>query len=325
MKRRQIFFVLVLLFLLSLGIFAIVCDGAGSQGSSSSAFSEAEPGTQITIAVFNAEDFNSDKAARTGTYATVADIIATNAIDVIVFCECEPWDMRMLGAELANRGISMTNRITTSNTSNPDDDDYLHDEVSIWSRFRIVSFSQVLRGYYTDPVSGESVNAPRYFLRACVDVGGRAFWFYGGHLKATSSSTLPQDIKRRRAQARALEELIKASHNPVTEYITILGDMNTTEAEEFLDTGTLGYLTLKSDNPANTANDFTPINATYFPMPGGYTWKAYTGTWESLLDHIIISPALMARYIPDSAQILMKGVEPRISDHYPIMLRISLE
>jgi len=343
---------LLLCALLTSGLFASACSepspensssagnslsASGSpssgQGSSGSSWSAAAPGSEIRIAYLNAEDFNSDKDAGTGTYGVVADLILTNAIDIMLFCENSPWDARMLGEALSARGISMTHRITTSNTSNPEDDGIFDDEISLWSRFAITDFSQVLRGYYLDPVSNTSVNAPRYILRACVDVGGRSFWFYGGHLKATSTATLADDIKRRRAQAHALENYIKANHNPVTDYIVILGDMNTTErpgdtseaVPDFDDAGTLGRLTLKSDNPGNTANDFTAVNATHLPMPGGYTWASYTGTWQSLLDHIILSPALYARYVPGSVAILFKGIEPRISDHYPVTLKISLE
>ena len=312
-----------------------------------SACSGASPGSALSIAVFNAEDFDYVDGVHAQesvypasySYAAAADSIATNAIDVIVFTEIQPYDTGLLAQELAARDISMTYRITTSNTSNPQANGMFDDEISIWSRFEITHFSQILRGSYIDPVSLEFVNAPRYILRACVDVGGLPVWFYGAHLKSTTTATLSSDMKRRRAQAHALEAYIKANHDPVREYIVVLGDMNTTDPSEFEgEHSTMSCLRMGCIYPYNTANQFTAVNYKYLPITwdgygysgghsGGYTWKSYyTHTpWTGLLDHIILSPALYARYVSGSAAILMKNVTPRTSDHYPVMLKVARE
>jgi endonuclease/exonuclease/phosphatase family metal-dependent hydrolase len=359
MNRRYFLTLCIFFALLALGIILAVCAaaelpennrgpssrGPSSAGSSDSAssFSAPAPGPYLIIAVLNAEDFHTENQVglgihTAGTYAAVADLIEANAIDIIVFNECSPWDARQLSDALAARDIAMTYRITSTRTSNPQSDDRFDDEISIFSRFNITHFSQIIRGDYPYPDDGGYYNAPRFILRARVDVGGRPIYFYGAHLKATSASTLETDIKRRRAQAHALETFIKANHTPETDSIVILGDMNTTEASEFTYTGTLGCLMLKCDNPGNTANDFIAVNVKYLPIDwnglgypsghsGGYTWRSYFShnPWTGLLDHIILSPALYARYVPDSVDILLKGVEPRISDHYPILLKIALD
>ena len=292
----------------------------------SSSFSAASAGAIVRVAFFNAEDFNSDSVAGTGTWGTVADIVATNSIDIIVLSETEPYDAPRFSQALAARGVSMTWRMTTSNTSDPNEDYLLKDEISVWSRFAITGYYQVARGFYPDPVTGNVVSAPRYVLRTSIAVGGKSLWVYGAHLKAVTGMTNEQ---RRRAQAHALEEYIKSNHAEENDWILVSGDMNTiTPSIEFIDAGTIGYLTMKSDNPGNTANDFTAVNLTHLPLPDGYTWRSSSwpsGFADAILDHVILSPALYARYVPGSVRILMKGVSPRISDHYPIMLDLSLE
>jgi len=280
------------------------------------------------VAFFNAEDFNSDSLAGTGTWGTVADLVATNGIDILILSETEPYDAPRFSQALSDRGVAMDWRMTTSNTTDPNEDYLLKDEISVWSRFAITGYSQVVRGFYPDPVSGNTVSAPRYIARVNIQVGSRSFWVYGGHLKAADEEI---DRQRRRAQAHALEEYIKSNHSEENDWILVCGDMNTiTPSIEFIDAGTIGYLTMKSDNPGNTANDFTAVNLTHLPLPDGYTWRS--PIWpdpkafaDAILDHVILSPALYARYVPGSVRILMKGVSPRISDHYPVMLDLSLE
>ncbi len=321
MQRYGIRFVSILL----IGFNFFACgDGAASLGETG--FIPAIPGPTLRLAFFNVEDFNS--SAGTGTWGTVADIIATNRIDVIVLSESEPYDTGKLDAALKARGVSMTWRMTTSNTTDPNADGIFDDEVSVWSRFAITQFDQVARGFYPDPVSGKTVSAPRFVARVKIQVGSRSLWVYGAHLKADDTES---DRQRRRAQAHALEEYITSMHVEESDWIMIAGDMNTiTPSVEFIDAGTIGYLTMKSDNPANIANDFTAVNLAHLPLPDGYTWRS--PSWPSpyafpdaILDHIILSPAMYARYLSDSVTILMKGVTPRISDHYPVMLDVSLD
>ena len=311
-----------------LGVAACAEAATSPEASSSSSFSAASAGQTVRIAFFNAEDFKSDVVAGTGTWGTVADIVATNGIDLLVLSETEPYDAPRFSQALAARGVTMTWRMTTSNTTDPNEDNELEDEISVWSRFAITRFDQVVCGSYQDPVSGNTVSAPRYIARVNIQVGSRSLWVYGAHLKAADTES---DRQRRRAQAHALEEYIKSNHAEESEWIVICGDMNTiTPAIEFVDAGTIGYLTMKSDNPANTANDFIAVNLVHLPLPGGYTWRS--PSWPSsyafpdaILDHMILSPAMYAGYLPDSVTVLMQGVTPRISDHYPVMLDVSLE
>lgn len=282
----------------------------------------------VRIAFFNAEDFNSNKDSGSGTWGKVADIVASHTIDILVLSETEPYDAPRFSQALTERGVKMSWRMTTSNTTDPTEDNKLKDEISIWSRFEIAQFSQVLKGFYQDPLTGNTVSAPRYIAKAKIQLGSRSLWVYGAHLKAADTES---DRQRRRAQAHALEEYIKSHHSEEREWIVISGDMNTiTPSVEFVDSGTIGYLTMKSDNPANPFNDFIAVNLTHLPLPQGYTWRSPNwprpGSFpDAILDHIILSPALYANYQSDSVRIIMKGVTPRISDHYPLLLDVLVE
>jgi len=294
---------------------------APSSESSPSSFSEAAPGAELTIAFFNAEYFGDiSYRPQAPTHAAVAEFIAANAIDIIVFSEIRTAHAELLRQELAARNVSMMYEITEVNSP--------YHDIAIFSRFNITHAGPAAGAAWFE--GGQLV----YALAARVDVGGEDIWFYGMHLKANGWAhedwERESDIACRITQAEILQDFVRANHNLTAENIVICGDMNTTFTRDFEADGTLGYLTFKSDD--DPSNDFTSVNALYLPMPGGYTWEwwdevpdpDYAPLSPAMLDHIILSPALYAHYVPDSVDILLKNAPPRLSDHYPIVCKIAL-
>ena len=204
------------------------------------------------------------------------------------------------------------------------------DYLACFSRYELQNSASILSGTYTDPVSGYYTDCSylRPVIYTTTKLGSRTVHFYALHLKAQAyTNGIPgndDDIKKRRAQAHALEEWIKAQHNPETDLIVILGDANTAltgdtyhPGDDFADDSTLGMLCLKSDNPGNTANDFSPMNVTLLDADA-WTHSVY----NSRLDHIILSPAAVSLYAAGSLKIVTHDANDP-ADHYPVLLRIE--
>lgn len=267
----------------------------------------------ITIVTFNVEDFSAYNS-----YTEVAEFIVSSNVDVIVFEEVQVIAQTQLANALSVLGSDLTNFGYSSSGG------YGGDYLAYWTRWPTDSEADLLTGTLTDPVSSCSYDfgSLRPIFRFRVNVVGNYIWFYAGHLKAEANCDgtgcySDSCIKRRRAQAAALESYIKAGHDEENEYIVILGDMNTAQSTDFASGNTVDMLTLKSDNPGNTANDFIDVN--YTLIPGSYTYPGY----NSLLDHIILSPALYAKYVAGSVAVPHPAGNP--SDHYPVILRVNLE
>jgi endonuclease/exonuclease/phosphatase family metal-dependent hydrolase len=158
----------------------------------------------------------------------------------------------------------------------------------------------------------------RTVLRFRVDIDSRSVWFYGCHLKAGSDLASEE---RRRKEAERLAAYIVDHHDPATDPIVVLGDMNTANAGDFGDGGTLSFLTLTFDNPGNLENDFTAVN--YLALPETSTFPA----GDRVLDHIILSPGAFGFYLEGSVEIPAPegtgaGV-PGPSDHLPVTLDMA--
>ena len=145
-------------------------------------------------------------------------------------------------------------------------------------------------------------------------------WFYGGHLKAMNDSS---SLSRRRAQAYALSQYINANHNLASEYVVIAGDMNTLDELPELDLGnshsTLSYLSSRWDT--SSANDFYPVNWLLKSSQPTHTSHASYSN-PSVLDHIILSPALYQKYVSNSVGIFTHTDGQ--SDHWPVYLKVEL-
>ena len=142
-------------------------------------------------------------------------------------------------------------------------------------------------------------------------------WFYGCHLKASTG------IDRRRAQAYALSQYIIANHNLSSDYVVIAGDMNTYDETPELslnnNQSTLSYLSSRWDS--DSGNDFYPVN--WIKIPGQPTYTGYASySNPSVLDHIILSPALYPKYVENSVGVFTHSDGQ--SDHWPVYLKVEL-
>jgi exonuclease III len=140
------------------------------------------------------------------------------------------------------------------------------------------------------------------------------------------------------------------NHNPESDLIVILGDMNTME-EDYDGSGNscMDYLCLRYDNPYNMRNDFIPVNLDILGAVTNSGWDEDEGMWiqawgngttgcthpgndsgtgypDATFDHILLSPQLWKyHYKEDSIKIVQKctrfGGGP--ADHFPVMLTLE--
>lgn len=284
--------------------------GAGSDSSlaSSSAASSTGGDTPLTVVSYNVENFDAS-----GSYSTIANYVKNNSVDVIVLLEVQSpgQDGDTTGDETPFASALNSAGYTMQYHQFLDADGW--NSIGFFSRYPVSGVTTVVDGTYTDPVSGNSKEAVRPIVKFQITAENNTpVWFYGAHLRAKDTG-----LEERRAQAHALEEYIKNNHDMTTDRIVVCGDLNTTEDygsnNDFDDDGTLGYLSLKSDNPGNTANDFTAVNYTFIPTD--YTYPSYS----SLLDHILLSPAAYSGYVNGSVDVS----DVYASDHKPVILTFN--
>lgn len=276
-----------------------------SSAASSSSSSYSGQGTAITIMTWNVLNFESSDA-----YNRIATVVRNKNVDILLGCEVQTddADLASFGTALTNAGYWFKYRAASSMSDS-------YNALVVWSQWPINDSLEILKGSYTDPNTGQLRFTPRSIFRFRVHVfGEHDLWCYGAHLKAGNSS---DDEATRRAQAHALEDYIKANHDETSAHIVVLGDMNTIDSRgEFADNKAMGYLTLKSDNPGNPGNDF--VSATLIHLPADdYTHTSY----NSRLDHIILSPAASAVYVPGSVDVYHPS--QYCSDHYPVLLQLE--
>ncbi len=286
---------------------SLVCGGAvcGAPG----VCLEGECRQVFTVATFNLYDLT-----RPGAHANVARFIAERGIDLILFQEIQPADAADLAQSLAAEGVDMHYAFSARGGYGGDiGDDYL----AVFSRHPLTAHETILGGSFPDPVTGEwfDFRYMRPVHRVSLTVFGLDLTVYNLHLKA--QVPFPECdgcLERRRAQARALETYILEHDAPEMAPILVAGDANSALDADFEPGNTLDLLTLRSDNPANSANDLTPVNFTY-------RRESTHLDFDSLLDHLILSPALMTRYVPDSVEVVAPSGNP--SDHKAVLLRLA--
>ncbi len=264
------------------------------------AFESADAGTQarrLTIATYNVADFDADGTAPP-QHSAVARFAATEGIDVLILEEIQSAasddDVTAFTRALEVVSHPMPHRAVTAMSDG-------FNAIGVWSRFPLIDVDEILE------------ENTRTVLRFGVDAGGTPLRFFGCHLKSGDD---PASRSARLREAARLEAYLTAHHDPAREPVIVLGDMNTMSDSDWADQGTLSRLRLTSDNPKNSANDLTAVNLE--ALPEGWTYPAM----ESLLDHILLSPAAMSRYRPESVRLaapLGDGV-PSPSDHLPVML-----
>ncbi len=285
---------------------------------------------QFRIATYNVEDFGNSGV--TDSYNKIASFMKSENINLMALQELQPgshpadsgeWnypanngDAIAFDNAIRDSGIDTTNFVFSDNGGLSG---VYGDYLACWSQPQIIEATTILQATYADPISTESFNfaSLRPVLRIKIDWQGHIIWLYNLHLKAQSFpfADYPDDIKKRRAQADVLRQFIQTNHNPENDNIIILGDLNTTLAEDFSTASTMDILTFKIDNPANTNNDFIAVNLTELPADS-WTHSVY----QSRLDHIILSPNLYNNYyVKGSIRVVAHPVNDP-SDHYPVVL-----
>lgn len=266
----------------------------------------------LTIATYNLHDLNYSDA-----YNGVANMINDHNVDIALFQEIQLEDKSPLQEALAVAGVNMPYVAYTSRGGygGDDGDDY----IACFSRVPITYSETIIDGFYQDPISGDyfSMDSLRPVLQVDITSNNTPITLYGLHLKAHYPfPDCPECIKRRRAQAHALEQFILNNQSPEEDLILVAGDVNSAIDTDFEQGQTIDMLSLKSDN--NTANDLTPTNLTFLPE-NSWTHNNY----DSRLDHIFLSPKLLQYYRSDSIDVLSIPY-PYPSDHKPVILTVDL-
>ena len=189
------------------------------------------------------------------------------------------------------------------------------DDLAVFSRYKIVDQGSVLMPKQTDAW-------PRPGIYAKVAVGQTLVDIYSFHFKALGDS---RSEAARRAQAEALASYLldRYGDSIVTANIVLSGDFNTANPSDLAQRdSTLAFLRLAHDD--DPANDLLDTN---------YRYKKDSPTFEdsrfsSVLDHILLSPALAKNSTPDTVFVFeaLPGIG-RIptSDHHIVAIDVRLD
>jgi endonuclease/exonuclease/phosphatase family metal-dependent hydrolase len=310
-------------------LFSIVLFFSCSEDSGYPVVSYPDSG-RLVIATYNVEDFATYNSY---PYDKVAKYMKKHNVDVIVLQEIQSGSVSNMlysdgtvgsGGDTANFNRSLAKFVGTNMYPyycfNNDGGGRL-DYVGAWSRYPISDVASVKSPRMQDPVSGHWYDGYRPALKFRIQFKGKDIWFYGLHLKSNSGGDI-SSMEMRRAQAHHLANYIKINHNTLTDYVCILGDLNSlTNDYDNSGSSTIDILTMRYDN--NSANDFTPVNLKHLggeTNAGVHQWSVENGmvvdkvnystmpinlkrpltflnqAFKSTLDHIILSPALYSFY-----------------------------
>lgn len=272
------------------------------------------PGPEIAlrVATWNVRDCAAwDPVAkeRIALHDYVARMIREARADIIILEEVQSdegkgGDIALLSVALAREGWAMP-YVAVVNAKGEDD-------LAVFSRYKIEDYRPVLE-------PGPSDNWPRPGIFASIEAGGALLDVYGFHFKAMGDAA---SERARRAQAEALGRYLVATYGPglSSRAIIVAGDFNTANASDLAgESSTLGALRLAEDNDA--ANDF--LDANYFYRRDEPTFA--DSRYSSILDHILVSPALAARF--DASKVLVLTPPPGqgkipTSDHNMVIAEI---
>lgn len=266
-------------------------------------------GVSVTVVSYNAEDFYAGYVAR---HSEIAAMLKTISADVVILTETESTgtdnDVSLLQTALTEIGWPLAHSFAA--------DSGYEDDVVIISRFPILE-SRAL----TCTAGGTGMR-PGALAKIKVENGlGKyvCLTVMGFHLKA-----MIDGLPTRLIQSSSLASYLRTTFATDPEdldsgYYILAGDMNTVApGDRGSATSTMGYLRLFDD--ADATNDFWAVNESLLPMTA-------THQMGSVLDHIILSPALAPFYVPDSIKVLsyISGFTVTdLSDHYPVLLELAL-
>jgi endonuclease/exonuclease/phosphatase family metal-dependent hydrolase len=239
--------------------------------------------------------------------ATVRDAEA----DIMLFQEIQSdegkgGDIALLSVALARQGWAMPYTAVVNAKG--------EDDLAVFSRYKIEAEEKVLEPSAADPW-------PRPGIYAEVEVAGSSVYLYGFHFKAMGDE---KSEAARKAQALALAAELAKRHvgSLDKDRIIIAGDFNTANPGDLEGPGsTLSTLRLLGDE--DPANDFLALNYQFLPDTPSFADSRY----ESILDHILVSPSLAAGLGEDSIHVIEAAEGPGTiptSDHRLLLAEIVL-
>jgi hypothetical protein len=176
--------------------------------------------SSVTLCTYNVEDFNLSNdsynkiAAHVYKTGSISSRCRRSSPETIH--DPTKWNIPIAGDQgafhtaLQTAGSPMPN----SEISSDGGLTYLYgDYLAFFSKYPLIATASILKGTYTDPVSGQSfsMSSLRPVLYTTTSFAGRTLHLFNLHLKAQGFPPLDNldDIKKRRAQAHALENHIK--------------------------------------------------------------------------------------------------------------------
>ncbi len=269
--------------------------------------------SSVKIATWNVRDCAASDAS-TGSRISLHDEVALTIkqaeADIIVLEEIQSdeakgGDIALLSVALARAGWAMP-FVAVVDTKGEDD-------LAVFSRYKIVEQGPVLE-------PGQADSWPRSGIYASIDIGGKSLDLLGFHFKAMGDE---KSEGTRRAQAQALGLHLTASYGAdlTKKAIVLAGDFNTANASDLgAKASTLSALRLADD--ADPANDFLATNQSFLGAEPTFVDSRYS----SVLDHILISPALAAGFDRTRVRVIQpaagKGKIPT-SDHRLVLVEIT--
>lgn len=239
--------------------------------------------------------------------ATVRDAEA----DIMLFQEIQSdegkgGDIALLSVALARQGWAMPYTAVVNARG--------EDDLAVFSRYKIEAEEKVLEPSAADPW-------PRPGIHAEVEIAGSLVHLYGFHFKAMGDE---KSEAARKAQAQALAADLAKRHpgSLDKDRIIVAGDFNTANPGDLEGPGsTLSTLRLMGDE--DPGNDFIALNYQFRPGSPSFVDSRY----ESILDHILVSPSLAASLGEDSIHVIEAVEGPGAiptSDHRLILAEIVL-
>ncbi|MBP7095145.1 MAG: endonuclease/exonuclease/phosphatase family protein [Spirochaetia bacterium] len=269
-------------------------------------------GVDVTVVSYNAEDFFAGSVAR---HSEIASMLKAISADVVILTETESTgtnnDVALLQSALRSVAWPLDESFAA--------DSGYEDDVVIVSRFPINQLESHVLTCTTGAASGMR---PGALAKIKVENGLGEYVYLtvmGFHLKA-----MIDGLPTRLIQSSSLAAYLRATFTTDPDdldsgYYILAGDMNTVApGDRGSGTSTMGYLRLFDD--ATSGNDFWAVNESLLPTTP-------THQMGSVLDHIILSPALAERYIAGTVDVVdyVPGVSvDTISDHYPVLLELAL-
>lgn len=271
-------------------------------------------GVSLRVVSYNAQDFYTNG---TNQHTAIAQAVKDMGAHVLILTETEGtvgqsgYDIGPFQSALSSIGWALPYSAYAEVG--------YADDIVVLSKYQITGSMEILQ-----PGSW-----PREGIQATLKVANLSGdYIYvsviGLHLKASFNIDEGLEyVTQRINQAHALADYLRSLHGTdlSTANVLVAGDMNTWLPGDRspAQTCTLGYLRLLDD--ADSTNNFHAVNEELLPA-------TETQRLGSVLDHVILSPALWDRYVIGSIQVVDTTTHVAdmldLSDHFPVLLELAL-